>query len=101
VSVDEGAATEYQFDELESVVLQRQGLYPVVRLNAPPGSHRIRALYTARFSDARPEDAPLAGSYEAYFNKDLRPAQLELSITRQGYLSSALNFALRDWRAAR
>lgn len=101
VSVDDGTATEYQFNELEAVVLQRQGLYPVVRLNAPPGTHRIRAKYSARFTDSKPEDAPVAGSYEAYFNKDLRPAQLELSITREGYLSSALNFALRDWRAAR
>src|SRR5579885_3042507 len=98
VSVDDAAPTVHRFTESEAVALQRQGLYPVARLNAQPGTHRIRAQYSAAFADAKPGEPPLSGSYEAYFNKDLRPANLELYVTRDGYLAQKFSFRMREWR---
>ena len=101
VSVDDGTPAYYQFSSSEAVALQKQGLYPVVRLNAPPGTHRIRAQYTAQFADAKTGEAPISGGYEAYFNKDLRPANLELYVSREGYLSQTFSLKMHEWRAER
>ncbi|MDR3416199.1 MAG: hypothetical protein P4L83_08435 [Nevskia sp.] len=99
VAVDDAAPVHYQYNELESIVLQERGLHRLLRLAAEPGSHRIRAQFSARYSDAKPGDPPFTGSYDGSFDKGQPPAELEFDLKRNGYLSDP-QLQFHDWRAA-
>lgn len=98
-SIDDGAAVSYQYREGESVALQDRGLHLLTRISATPGRHRIHAQYTAQYSDARPTDPPFTGSFDGYFDKTQQPAELELVLQREGYLTRP-ELKFHDWRAA-
>jgi hypothetical protein len=93
VTIDDDAPVSYEFNGVESYVLQRQGLYRVLDANVSPGTHRIRAQFSGRYADAKDD---VGGSYEAYFNKDLRSADLELFVGKDGR-----SLQLREWKSAR
>jgi len=99
ISVDDAPPVNYQYGELESIVLQDRGLHQVLRFNAEPGPHRIHARYTARYSDAKPTDPLFTGVYEGSFAKDDHPAELELDLGRKGYLGD-LQLRFHSWRTA-
>ena len=98
-SVDGTAPVVYQYREGESVTLQDRGLNLLMRINAAPGQHRIHAQFTAQYSDARPGDPPFSGTYDGSFEKTEQPAELELDLQRDGYLTRP-QLKFRDWRAA-
>lgn len=99
VTVDDGAPTLHSYDTLEAIVLQRRGLYRLLRINAQPGAHRIKAEFTAHYADAKPEAPLLHGRYEAVFDKTLKPSELEFTIVQENFLSVP-TLKLRDWRVA-
>ena len=98
-SIDDSAPTSYQYRESESIALQDRGLHLLMRINAQAGRHHIHAQYTAQYSDARPTDPPFTGSYDGYFDKTAQPADLELELQREGYLTRP-ELKFHDWRAA-
>jgi hypothetical protein len=71
----------------------------LTRANATAGPHRLKADFTARFYDSKAEAPLLSGHYEAFFTKDQKPSELELSIEQNGFRADPA-FHLRDWRAA-
>ncbi len=103
VSIDDGNPVTYEFSDEEARALQDSKASPLQRLlraNAAPGNHRLKADFTARFFDAKPETASLSGHYEAFFTKDLTPAELELSLEQTGFRAEPA-FKLRDWKPTR
>lgn len=84
----------------EQVALQRRGLYRAIRMNVPPGAHRLRAEFTGRYADISPDLPKLTGRYEAVFDKTTLGADLEVLISTPG-LSQDPVISLRDWRASR
>ncbi len=98
-SIDDSAPVSYQYHEAESVTLQDRGLHLLLRINAAPGRHHLKAQYTAQYSDARPSDPPFTGSYDGYFDKTQQPAELELGLQRQGYLTRP-ELIFHDWRVS-
>jgi hypothetical protein len=98
VSIDNSAPVHYEYSELESIVLQEQGLHKIVSINASPGTHSIHADFTAQYADAQPQDLPFSGRFDGSFDKTAQPAQLELDLVRDSYQGKpALKF--REWRA--
>jgi hypothetical protein len=99
ISVDGGAPVHYAYNEKESQVLQDGGLQRVLRINAEPGSHQIRAQFVAQYSDAKAGDPPFTGSLSASFDKTERTADIELALLREGFLTPP-ELRLKDWRPA-
>lgn len=99
ITVDDNTPTVRKFDPVESIALQRRGLYRALRLNASPGSHRIRAEFSARYADAKPGAPALRGRYEAVFEKTVLPSDLEVLISVAEY-GKPPTLRLRDWRPA-
>lgn len=100
ITIDDGEPALHSYDTIEAIVLQRRGLQRLVRINAAPGSHRIRGEFTAHYADARPEAPLVRGRYEAVFEKTLDPAELEFTIVQDGFAGSPI-LKLRDWRATK
>jgi len=99
VTVDDGEPTFHTYDTLEAVVLQRRGLEKLLRINAQPGQHRIKAEFTGHLADAKPEAPLLRGRYEANFEKTLQASELEFTIAQENFVSTP-TLKLRDWRVA-
>jgi len=97
ITVDDSAPTVRKFDVVESIALQRRGLYRALRLNASPGSHRIRVEFSGRYADAKPGTPAMRGRYEAVFEKTVLPSDLEVLINVAAYGNPA-TIRLRDWR---
>ncbi|WP_293373184.1 hypothetical protein [Nevskia sp.] len=97
ITVDDSAPTVRKFDVVESIALQRRGLYRALRLNAAPGSHRIRVEFSGRYADAKPGTPAMRGRYEAVFEKTVLPSDLEVLISIPAYGKPA-TIRLRDWR---
>lgn len=101
VSIDGGAPTTYQFPRSEAVQLQLvpNSLAPLVTMVTPPGRRHIHAQFTAQYGEARPFDPPFTGVYDGYFEKTDKPAEIELSLQRQGYLTRP-ELKFYQWSAA-
>ncbi len=101
VSIDDGKPVTYEYPRSESVQLQLLGnsLHRLIVMTAPSGRHHIRAQFTAQYAEARPTDPPFTGSYEGYFDKTNQPADIELSLQRQGYLTRP-ELKFYQWSAA-
>lgn len=101
VSIDDGKPVTYEYPRSESVELQMLGnsLHRLIVMNAPTGRHKIHAQFTAQYAEARPSDPPFTGSYDGYFDKTDRPADIELSLQRQGYLTRP-ELKFYQWSAA-
>ena len=97
VWVDDGAPVRHVYSESEAIVLQERGMDRITRLVAQPGAHRIRAQYTAQYSDARPTDPVFTGAYAGTFDKTQQPAELELQLRRDGYLTRP-ELRFHEWR---
>lgn len=101
VSFDGGLPQKFTFDETESLAfLQHRGFRRVVRLNLEPGSHRIRADFSAQFADAKPDAAPITGNLEAVFDKNYNDTDLELMILRSGFMADP-SITLKQVRSTR
>lgn len=101
VTFDGSMTQKFTFDETESLAfLQHKGFRRVVRLNLEPGSHRIRANFTAQYADAKPEAAPITGSLEAVFDKNYNDTDLELMILRPGFMAEP-SLTLQQVRSTR
>jgi hypothetical protein len=98
VSIDGGKPTVYEYDRTEAIVLQQgKGISRIMRLNAPPGTHHLHAMFTGRDAEASPLDPSLIASVDADFVKDQRdPANIELYVTRGVYLGRPA-LKLRSW----
>jgi hypothetical protein len=101
VSIDGGKPTTYQFPRSEAVQLQLNpnSLAPLVTMVTPPGHRHIHAQFTAQYGEARPFDPPFTGVYDGDFEKTNKPAELELSLQRQGYLTRP-ELKFYQWSAA-
>jgi len=97
ITVDNAAPTVRKFDVIESIALQRRGLYRALRLNTTPGSHRIRVEFSGRYVDAKPGTPPMRARYEGVFDKTVQPSDLEVLISIAAYGKPA-TIRLRDWR---
>jgi len=97
ITVDDSPPTARKFDVVESIALQRRGLYRALRLNTTPGSHRIRVEFSGRYADAKPGVPAMRSRYEGIFEKTLRPSDLEVLISISAYGKPA-TIRLRDWR---
>ncbi len=97
IAIDNNPPTVRKFDVIESVSLQRRGLYRALRLNTTPGSHRIRVDFSGRYVDAKPGTPPLRSHYEGVFEKTVQPSDLEVQVSVAAYGKPA-TIRLRDWR---
>ena len=81
VSIDDGPATRYGYNDREARALLAKGLHRVLRTNVEPGPHRVRIEMTGRsFKDA---NAPIVSERaEGIFDKDERETELEVSFGR-------------------
>ncbi len=88
VSFDGGEPQKFTFDDVESLAfLQHRGFRRVMRANLSPGPHKIRAEFSARFANAKADDAPLTGNLEAVFDKNYNDTDLELMLVRSGFMA--------------
>ncbi len=99
ITVDDGAPNRHAYTADEAFALQRKGLHRLVRLNAAPGPHRVRAEFTAHFADAKPEAPLLNGRIEGVFEKSNVSAELEFIVSQDSHRGPPV-IKLRDWRAA-
>ncbi|MGH8505294.1 MAG: hypothetical protein ACRETM_04935 [Stenotrophobium sp.] len=99
VSFDGGAVQDISFAENEgkALLLSQGNLVRILRANLKPGSHRLHAEFSAQYADARSSDKPITGSYDAIFEKDNSPAELELDIGRYTRVSKP-EFTLHQGR---
>jgi hypothetical protein len=100
VSVDGGKPFEYKYINAESIALQRRGIQPLVKLNAGPGKHQIRADVVAQFADAQAGAPPLTDHLEASFTKAREPANVELSLSRRSVVARPA-LELHEWVASK
>lgn len=99
VTIDAQPPSRRAYSTQEAILLQRRGLNRMLRLNVPPGAHRIKADFTGHFADADPAAPLLRGHLEAVFEKSLKTSDLEFTVSQEGYLTTPV-LKLRDWRAA-
>lgn len=100
VAVDDKPAQTYSYSEHEAkALLTSKGLHRLMRVSLESGAHRISADYTAQFADAKPDEPPVTGHYEAIFDKYLRETELELLISRGSRLSKP-QMTLRQHKVA-
>lgn len=98
VSVDNGPPQTVNYGERDAkALLAERRAQRLLRANLAPGAHRIRLTYSGQFADAKPDAPPVSGSYEAVFDKDHQPADLEFSIARP-YRFAAMGISLQQWR---
>lgn len=87
VSVDDKPAYTYNYSDAEArALLNSEGLHRVMRASLEQGAHRLSVDYTAQFADAKPDDPPVSGHYEAIFDKRAQGAELELKLSRTSRL---------------
>ncbi len=98
VSVDDGRPYSYKYINAEAIALQRRGLQPLVKLNASPGPHRIKADVVAQFADAQAGAPPLTDHVEGTFTKARAPASIEISLARRSVVSRPA-LELHEWVA--
>jgi hypothetical protein len=101
VSFDGGETQKFTYNDNEALAfLENKGLRRVVRVNLAPGAHRLRAEFSAQFADAKPDAAPITGSYEAIFDKTYSDANLELTLARATRMAKP-TLSLKQWRKTR
>lgn len=101
IAFDDGGPQKLSYtDNQAKSFLQNNGIHRMLLANLAPGSHRIRAEFSARFADDKPDAAPITGSYEAIFDKGYREAELELVLARSSRLSKP-TLSLKQWRKVR
>jgi hypothetical protein len=101
VTFDGAEPQKFTFDDTESLAfLLHKGFRRVVRLNLEPGSHRIRADFSGKFADAKPDAVPITGTLEAVFDKNYNDTDLELMIVRTGFMAGP-SITLQQVRSAR
>lgn len=86
VKLDDGQEVRHRYTDSESKALLRNGMHRVMRANVNPGAHRLRAEFSGRFIDAKPDEPPVTGSAETIFDKALEPIELVLPVTRNSRL---------------
>jgi hypothetical protein len=101
VSFDGGEPQKFTFDDNQSrAFLLHKGLRRVLRVNLPPGAHRIRADFSAQYADAKPDAAPITGNLEAIFDKNYNDTDLGLMLVRSGFMAPP-SITLQQTRSAR
>ncbi len=100
ITIDGNAPVRRKLEVTEAVSLQRRGLYRALRLNVPPGAHRLRAEFAGRYADTAPDSPRMHGHYEAVFDKNSQASDLEVLIAVNS-LGEQPTMALRDWRPSR
>lgn len=99
VSVDNDPAQTYTYTDRDAKALLDEGhLQRVLRSSVAPGAHRIRISYRGQMADAKADAPPVGDAYEAVFDKDQRPTDLEFSIARRNRLAKA-GISMKQWRA--
>ncbi len=81
--IDDAPPQRYQYSDREALALQRGGLQ---RLTLPPGAHRLRADFAARYTKAPPDHWRAAGTLEYELAPGAQPAALELDLIPGGRL---------------
>lgn len=97
VTLDERPPVQLSFSDKDArALILSDGLARVLNVTLAPGTHRIRASYTAQFHDAKDGAAPVTGTLDKTFEKTDRPLTLELQIGRNSRYSAS-QMALRTW----
>lgn len=98
ITVDDNAPVRYDYSERSArALLLSEGLHRIALSNVEPGRHRIRAEFRGQFADADKNDPPVAGRFEAEFDKTRKPVDLELRIARNSRLAKP-QMALVLWK---
>ena len=98
---DDGIPQTFNFTEEEArALLLNNGLRRMLRANLTPGAHRVRADFTAQYADAKPDAAPLAGHFEAIFDKGHSDTGLELTLGRNTRMARP-SLTLKQWSRTR
>ena len=101
VSIDNGPSQKIVYEDNQSRALfQGSNIDRLLYANVPPGSHRIHADYIARYDGSKPDATPIAGSYDAFFDKTYSESELELVISR-GRSNSKPVVTLKEWRRSK
>lgn len=99
IAIDDGAAEVHHYDEHEArALLAAHSAQRVLRTAVAVGAHRIRFTYSGHYADAKPEDAPVTGQYEAIFDKDYRESELEFAVTRASRFGDQARASMKEWR---
>ena len=86
VWIDDAPPLRYEFSDRESLALHRNGLYCLAVTTLAPGTHRFRADFAARFTDAPPDHGRAAGVLDRNITIETHPAMIELELVGGGYI---------------
>ncbi len=86
VYIDDAPAQRYEFSDRESLALHRDGLHRLALTTLSPGTHRFRADFAARFTDAPPDHSRAAGMLDRSITIEAQPAIIELELVNGGYI---------------
>ncbi len=86
VYIDDAPAQRYEFSDRESLALHRDGLHRLALTTLAPGTHRFRADFAARFTDAPPDHGRAAGMLDRNITIEAQPAIIELELVSGGYI---------------
>ena len=86
VYVDDSPPQRYEFSDRESLALHRDGLHRLALTTLAPGTHRFRADFAARFTDAPPDHGRAAGMLDRSITIEAQPAIIELELVSGGYI---------------
>lgn len=96
ISIDSGPVQKITYDEKQGRALfEGSNIDRLFFTNLAPGPHRLHAEYLAKYD--RSDRDPVNGSYDAFFDKNSGPAELELVIA-QGRSRAKPALMLKEWR---
>ncbi len=102
VMIDDRRPEIYHYDETDArALLHEKSVQRIVNTTLPPGAHRIRISFRGQFADDKADAAPVTDSFEAIFDKDQRPAELEFTIARERRFGGKPRITMQQWRAAK
>lgn len=100
VMIDDRRPEVYHYDETDArALLAKDSLQRLSRLMVTPGAHRIRATFSGNFADAKADEPPVTGSFEAVFDKQQGETELELVIERERRFGGKPRITMKQWRA--
>lgn len=102
VMIDDRRPEIYHYDENDArALLAEKSVQRIVRTTVTPGAHRVRVTFRGRYADDKENAAPVTDTFEAIFDKDQRPADLEFTIARERRFGGKPRITMQQWRAAK
>ncbi len=88
VSIDGATPVQVKYDRTQSIALLNHGLDVVLQMNAAPGIHRLHAVFTGHYTNAKPDAPPYTQTLDAEFSKDQLAARLEIEMIKENFVSA-------------